>query len=66
MWQKENVISRTWGPLQGLSRPAAAEDLLDGAELEQRLKDEGRLDEILSDPELMADWEAQLHMKQAS
>ena len=42
------------------------EDLLDGAELEQRLQDEGRLESILTDPEFMPNWEVQLQMQQAS
>ena len=52
--------------MQGLYRPAAVDDLLDGTELEQRLRDEGRLDGILSDPELMPSWGVQLQMQQAS
>jgi len=52
--------------LQDLFRPAAVEDLLDGAELEQRLQDEGRLEGILTDPELMPNWEVQLQMQQAA
>ena len=52
--------------LQDLFRPAAVEDLLDGAELEQRLRDEGRLEGILTDPELMPNWEVQLQMQQAA
>lgn len=39
---------------------------MDGAELEQRLKDEGRLDDILRYPGLMPNWEVQLQMQQAS
>ena len=59
-------FGQIWCSSQGLYRPAAVEDLLDGAELEQRLRDEGRLDGILRDPELMPNWEVQLQMQQAS
>ena len=50
---------------QELYRPASTQDLLDGPELEQRMADEGRLPDILKDPELMPDWQAQLNMQQA-
>ena len=39
--------------------------MLDGPELKQRMADEGRLSDILEDPELMPDWQAQLDMQQA-
>ena len=50
---------------QELYRPASTQDLLEGPELEQRMADEGRLPDILSDPELMPDWQAQLGMQLA-
>ncbi|CAL5220429.1 g2443 [Coccomyxa viridis] len=65
----EGILDKALEPgtaVKGLFRPAAAEDLLDGAELEQRLRDEGRLDDILRDPGLMPNWEVQLQMQQAS
>ena len=50
---------------QELYRPASTQDLLEGPELEQRMADDGRLPDILSDPELMPDWQAQLGMQLA-
>lgn len=41
------------------NRPARLDDLLEAEELEQRLREEGRLDEILEDPELIPDWNTQ-------
>ena len=40
------------------------EDLLDGEELEERMQDEGRLEDVMRDPELMPNWEVQLQMQQ--
>ena len=50
---------------QELYRPASTQDLLEGPKLEQRMADDGRLPDILSDPELMPDWQAQLGMQLA-
>ncbi|CAL8470571.1 g10113 [Coccomyxa elongata] len=41
------------------NRPARLDDLLEAEELEQHLREEGRLDEILEDPELIPDWNTQ-------
>ena len=37
---------------------------MEGDELEQRLREEGRLDDILKDPELIPDWSAQFAARQ--
>lgn len=46
------------------NRPARVDDLLEGDELEQRLREDGRLEDILKDPELMPDWDAQFAQRQ--
>jgi hypothetical protein len=48
------------------NRPAKVDDLLEGDELEQRLREEGRLEDILKDPELIPNWDAQFAERQNS
>ena len=64
--QDTHAVAEAACASQELYRPASTQDLLDGSELEQRMVDDGRLPDILTDPELMPDWQAQLDMQQAS
>ncbi|BDA45834.1 hypothetical protein COCOBI_07-6210 [Coccomyxa sp. Obi] len=56
----------TEGAAKEENRPARVDDLLEAGELEQRLRDEGRLDEILGDPELIPDWNTQFTAQESS
>ena len=47
------------------NRPARVDDLLEAEELEQHLREEGELDNILADPELIPDWETQFAAQQS-
>lgn len=48
------------------NRPARVDDLLEAEELEQRLREEGRLEDILSDPELIPDWDTQFTAQEST
>jgi len=61
------VLSAAWSKTQEeVSRPARLDDLLEGEELVQRLKEEGKLQEMLEDPVLIPDWNAQFAAQQGA
>ncbi len=52
------------GQDEDISSPARVDDLLEGPELEERLRTQGRLDSMLNDPELIPDWQTQFEQQQ--
>lgn len=48
------------------NRPAMLDDLLEGEDLRQRLQEEGKLQEMLEDPLLLPDWNAQFAAQQGA